>query len=98
MSRPGPCVWWLMQPLENNEPERVPWWGRFVRMWIDLGVGLWSWLRERCVVDRRPDRDGDVAVAVPGEDLTDEEKSLLRRVDAVEVFVALARRLISVED
>jgi hypothetical protein len=98
MSRPGPCVWWLMQPFENNEPERVPWWGRFVRMWIDLGVGLWSWLRERCVVDRRPDRDGDVAVAVPGEDLTDEEKSLLRRVDAVEDFVALARRLISVED
>jgi hypothetical protein len=37
MSRPGPWVWWSMQPFEDNEPERVPWWRRFVRMWNDLG-------------------------------------------------------------
>jgi hypothetical protein len=26
-----------MQPFEDNDPERVPWWRRFVRMWNDLG-------------------------------------------------------------
>src|SRR4051794_17411361 len=61
-------------------------------------VGLCSWLRERCVVNRRTDRDGDVGLIVPGEALADEEQSLLRRVHAVEDFVTLASRLVFVED
>jgi hypothetical protein len=49
-------------------------------------------------MDRRTESDGDVALTVPSEPITDEETSLLRRVCAVEDFVTLARRLIFVED